>query len=56
MHLHPTIFDLIIEIGGDYNLTAIRIPNEPPLNSITNNRKEFIIRYLNAKSKGRKKI
>ena len=46
MHLHPTIFDLIIEIGGDYNLTAIRIPNEPPLNSITNNRKEFIIRYL----------
>ncbi|MEC7875795.1 MAG: hopanoid biosynthesis-associated protein HpnK, partial [Pseudomonadota bacterium] len=46
MHLHPTIFNLIIEIGRDYNLTAIRIPNEPPLNSITNNKKEFIIRYL----------
>ncbi len=46
MHLHPTIFNLIIEIGRDYNLTAIRIPNEPPLDSITNNKKEFIIRYL----------
>ncbi len=46
MHLHPTIFNLIIEIGRDYNLTAIRIPNEPPLESITNNKKEFIIRYL----------
>ncbi len=46
MHLHPTIFNLIIEIGRDYNLTAIRIPNEPPLNSITKNKKEFIIRYL----------
>ena len=25
MHLHPTIFNLIIKIGYDYNLTAIRI-------------------------------
>ena len=32
MHLHPTVFNLIIEIGRDYDLTAIRIPNEPPLN------------------------
>ena len=46
MHLHPTIFNLIIEIGNNYNLTAVRIPNEPPLDSITNNKKEFIIRYL----------
>jgi hopanoid biosynthesis associated protein HpnK len=46
MHLHPTVFNLIIEIGRDYELTAIRIPNEPPLNSIIDNKKEFIIRYL----------
>ena len=46
MHLHPTIFNLIIQIGRDYNLTAIRIPNEPPLSSITHNKKDFIIRYL----------
>ena len=39
MHLHPTIFKLIIEIGLDYNLTAIRIPNEPPLKSIINSKK-----------------
>tara|TARA_B100000959_G_scaffold140401_1_gene147493 strand:+ start:570 stop:1313 length:744 start_codon:yes stop_codon:yes gene_type:complete len=46
MHLHPTVFNLIIEIGRDYDLTAIRIPNEPPLNSIINNKKEFIVRHL----------
>ena len=46
MHLHPTIFNLIIEIGRDYDLTAIRIPNEPPLNSIVDNKKEFMIRYF----------
>ena len=46
MHLHPTIFNLIIKIGYDYNLTAIRIPNEPPLNSIVDNKKEFMVRYF----------
>lgn len=46
MHLHPTVFDLIIKIGKDYGLTAIRIPNEPPLDSIIDNRKEKIQRYL----------
>ena len=46
MHLHPTIFKLIIEIGLDYNLTAIRIPNEPPLKSIINSKKEFVTRYI----------
>lgn len=46
MHLHPTVFNLIIEIGRDYDLTAIRIPNEPPLNSIIDNKKEFIVRHL----------
>ena len=46
MHLHPTVFDLIIRIGKDYRLTAIRIPNEPPLESIINNKKERLQRNL----------
>jgi hopanoid biosynthesis associated protein HpnK len=29
MHVHPTIFRLILEIGRDYSLRAIRIPREP---------------------------
>ncbi len=46
MHLHPTVFDLIIKIGKDYGLTAIRLPNEPPLKSIIENRKEKLMRYF----------
>jgi len=46
MHLHPTVFDLIIKIGKDYGLTALRIPNEPPLESIINNNKERLQRYF----------
>ena len=46
MHFHPTVFDLLIKIGKDFGLTAIRIPNEPPLESIIKNRKEKIQRYL----------
>lgn len=46
MHLHPTVFDLIIKVGEDYGLTAIRIPNEPPLGAIMENRKEKLLRYL----------
>jgi hopanoid biosynthesis associated protein HpnK len=29
MHLHPTVARLIIEIGRDYGMTAIRVPAEP---------------------------
>jgi hopanoid biosynthesis associated protein HpnK len=30
MHLHPTVLRLIIDIGRDYGLRAIRVPFEPP--------------------------
>jgi hopanoid biosynthesis associated protein HpnK len=30
MHLHPTVGHLMIEIGREFGLTAIRIPAEPP--------------------------
>lgn len=29
MHLHPTIFGLILRIGADYGLRAMRLPHEP---------------------------
>lgn len=30
MHLHPTILSLILHIGRDYGLKAVRVPYEPP--------------------------
>jgi hopanoid biosynthesis associated protein HpnK len=29
MHLHPTVAGLIIEIGRDYGMNAVRVPSEP---------------------------
>jgi len=33
MHLHPTVLRLLLKVGRDYGLKAIRLPNEPPLRS-----------------------
>jgi hopanoid biosynthesis associated protein HpnK len=33
LHLHPRILNLILEVGRDYGLSAVRLPNEPPLPS-----------------------
>ena len=33
MHLHPTVLDLILRIGADYGLRAVRLPHEPFLAS-----------------------
>ena len=30
LHIHPTVFRMILRIGKDYGLRAIRIPFEPP--------------------------
>ena len=30
MHLHPTVCSLMLAIGRDYGLTAVRVPYEPP--------------------------
>lgn len=46
MHLHPTVFDLIIKIGKEFEVTAIRIPNEPPLDSITSGIKDKLLRQF----------
>src|SRR5262249_28978580 len=29
MHLHPSVAAMIIEIGGDYGMKAVRVPSEP---------------------------
>lgn len=33
LHIHPTIFSLLLEIGRDYGLKAMRVPYERPLAS-----------------------
>jgi len=45
MHLHPTIFDAIIEIGQDYAMDAMRVPDEKPLQALIATRKEKITRF-----------
>jgi hopanoid biosynthesis associated protein HpnK len=39
MHLHPTLMRLILKVGRDYGLRAVRLPNEPPLRSWRASRK-----------------
>jgi len=33
MHLHPTVLGLMLKMGKEYGLRAVRLPNEPPLRS-----------------------
>ncbi len=44
-HLHPTVFDAIIEIGKDYGMNAVRVPDERPLHVLINHPKEKITRF-----------
>jgi hopanoid biosynthesis associated protein HpnK len=41
MHLHPTVLGLILRVGKDYGLKAVRVPNEPPLLSWKASRKSL---------------
>jgi len=45
MHLHPTVLDLIIRIGNEYGLKAVRVPAEPPLAALINSRNEWLRRH-----------
>ncbi len=45
MHLHPTIFDAIIEIGKEYGMDAVRVPDEKPLQALIDNPKEKMSRF-----------
>jgi hopanoid biosynthesis associated protein HpnK len=33
MHLHPTLLRLLLKVGRDYGMKAVRVPNEPPVRS-----------------------
>lgn len=33
MHLHPTVFGLILKVGRDFGMRAVRLPYEPPVPS-----------------------
>ncbi len=35
MHIHPTVFQMILEIGADYGLKAVRVPFEHPNGLLT---------------------
>ena len=39
MHLHPTVLGLLLKVGKEYGLKAVRVPNEPPLRSWKASRK-----------------
>ena len=41
LHLHPTIMRLILKVGKEYGLRAVRLPHEPPLRSWKASRKSF---------------
>jgi chitin disaccharide deacetylase len=33
MHFHPTVLRLMLKVGKEYGLKAVRLPNEPPVRS-----------------------
>jgi chitin disaccharide deacetylase len=33
IHLHPTVLRLIVKVGREFGLKAVRLPNEPPIRS-----------------------
>jgi hopanoid biosynthesis associated protein HpnK len=41
MHLHPTVLRLMLKVGKDYGLSAVRLPNEPPWQSSKASGKPF---------------
>lgn len=48
MHLHPTILSLLLQVGKDFGLNAVRVPYEPPLPSWRASRKDLAGKTLGA--------
>ena len=46
MHLHPTVLSLLLKVGKDYGLKAVRLPNEPPLLSWKASRRSLLPRLV----------
>lgn len=47
MHVHPTVLALLLEIGSDYGLAAVRVPYEPPWRSFRARRTHLARRLAN---------
>lgn len=48
IHLHPTVLSLVLKVGRDYGLPAVRVPYEPPLLSFAAMKEGFWRRLLPA--------
>jgi len=46
MHVHPTVLGLILKVGREYGLRAVRLPYEPPLVSWRAARGQPLARFL----------
>lgn len=46
MHLHPTVLGIILRVGRDYGMGAVRFPYEPPLLSWRASRKRLVRKIL----------
>jgi len=46
MHLHPTLLRLIVKVGREFGLNAVRLPNEPPIRSYKASGKGLVSRLL----------
>src|SRR5262249_34986092 len=46
MHLHPTILGILLRVGREYGLRAVRVPYEPPLRSWRAARRRLGRRFL----------
>ncbi len=44
MHLHPTVLNILLKVGKEYGLRAVRLPYEPPISSWQASRKAFLRR------------
>ena len=44
MHLHPTVFNILLKVGKEYGLRAVRLPYEPPIPSWQASRKALFRR------------
>lgn len=46
MHLHPTVLKILLKVGKEYGLRAVRLPYEPPIPSWQASRTTFFRRLL----------
>ena len=44
MHLHPTVLSLVLKVGREFGLAAVRVPYEPPLRSWRMSRRFLVSR------------